>query len=125
MNKKLIIVGLSFLLLIPFRLPIGVLFINIVSIIAEVGSNGMISNGILSANVTVTKIIYNLILSSMFVYNIEMLSRSILKRNPRIGSIDEFAYYWTIILASLLLCYIIFDSINTYDLYYQLKGITN
>lgn len=84
-----------------------------------------ISDNILVANVLVTKLVYNLTLSILLVYNIEIESRGIFDRKAKsYCSIykkwkEEPIYYWTGILSILLFSYLIFDGIWTYELYYN------
>ena len=52
-----------FLLLVPFRLPIGTLLIKLLDYIAQIG-NVVLPASILCGNVIVSKIIYNLVFSS-------------------------------------------------------------
>ncbi len=110
-KTKLFIAIFSFLLLIPFRLPISVLLIDMFNSIAQIGGKE-IPLDILRANVTITKIVYNLILSSIMVYNIEHLSRGIMCRKS-----DETFYWWTGILGILLLIYQGFDGYWTTELF--------
>ena len=113
---KIIIV---FLLLIPFRLPVGVLFIKLITDIANIGSYNL-SDSILVANVIVTKVIYNLTLSIISVYNVEMLSKKIYGRNARAGMNDDI-FWWTVLLCIGFFAYIIFDGVNTFDLYFAIN----
>lgn len=116
MNKKIIYLIFSFLLLIPFRLPIAVIFINLISYIANL--TGELPHNILRSNVIVTKTIYNIALSSISIFNIETLSRKILKRRSREFMYDKTAaYWWTFIIGILLLSYMIYDAISTHQLY--------
>lgn len=120
MNRKVLLLIITFLLLIPFRLPIGVAFIMLTTTIAELA--GSISDKILAANVVVTKLIYNMILSSISVYNIEMLSISVKGRRAQEGIVSpsDTIYWWTIVIGIILASYIIFDVLTTYDLFYEL-----
>jgi len=123
MNKKIAKLILVFLLLIPFRLPVGVVFINLITWMATMA--GDLSDEILAANVVVTKVIYDITLAVLAVYNVEMLSRKIKGRKPQeIGynhPSDAFIYWWVIPVIMFLFAYTIFDGINTYDLFYILR----
>ena len=122
MNKKVITIAVIFLLLIPFRLPISVMFIELISNIANL--KGQLSDDILSANVVVTKVIYNLVLSLWSIWSVELLIREIKKRKPKGWDFPEDSrpVYLATLLISILYCaYMIFDGITTYYLYYQLN----
>lgn len=108
----------SFLLLIPFRLPITILFIKLLNNIATLEGT-VISNDILSANVLVTKLIYNIVFSILFVINIEKQSRIIMGRKARSGynyKEEEPLYWWTGLLIVFWSAYLIFDGYWTYIL---------
>ena len=123
MNKKVIFLIVIFLLLVPFRLPIAVLFINLISYIATIAAD--LNDKILVANVIVTKLIYDLVLGIYSVYNIERLTIQLKGRGAYSGSSgyesDESFYWWTGVIGFLMICYIIFDCCATYDLYYILN----
>jgi len=101
----------SFLLLIPFRLPITILFIRLLNNIATLEGT-VISNDILAANVLVTKLIYNIVFSVLFIINIEKQSRIIMGRKPRFANYgsDEAMYWWTALLIVFWSVYLIFDA---------------
>ena len=109
---------LSFLLLIPFRLPITILFIRLLNNIATLEGTA-ISSDILSANILVTKLIYNLVFSILFIINIEKQSRIIMGRHARSGYDDrnkEAMYWWTALLIAFWSAYLIFDAYWTFIL---------
>ena len=116
MNKKLIKMIALFLLLIPFRLPIAVLFIKALDIVAQMEGTSL-PYDVLLGNIMVTKIIYNIGISSFLVYNLEMLSRELMERRAQEHNKDVILYYWTVILIILLVCYAIFDMHSTYNLF--------
>lgn len=119
MNKKIIILIVIFLLLVPFRLPINVLLIKGFDYIAQLGAE--LSLEILVANVIVSKIIYNIVLSVIAIINVERLSRKIYGR-AAIGpdGTSEPLYWWTAPIIIILLVYGIFDGIYAYKLFYIL-----
>lgn len=120
MNKKIIILVIAFLLLVPFRLPIGVLFIRLITDIANI--TGDLTASILVANVVVTKLIYNIALSVISVYNIEMLSRSIKGRKAIDCSSESGMYWWTGVSLGFYVVYMIFDTVNTYHLFFAINN---
>ena len=92
-----------------------------------------LSNDILVANVILTKIIYNIALSSLFIYSIEMQSRELKGREARnendkstmkLHNKEQYEpasmYYWTAVFIAFLFCYLIFDAVWTYDLYFNI-----
>lgn len=123
MNKKITIIVISFLLLVPFRLPISVLFIDFITGIATL--KGHLTMPILTANIVVTKLIYNIVLAAISIYNVELLTRKIYGRNPlEIGENEPTAmYYTTIISIVLYVCYIWFDTATTVQLFEHLYKI--
>jgi len=118
-NKKLIKVLVIFLLLVPFRLPISVLLIELFTLIANIGTID-IPDDVMLGNIIVTKLIYNITLSVVMIYNIEYLSRDILSRKaiyvdysvPK----EKNVFWWTIVLGILSLAYIIYDGVATYQI---------
>jgi len=148
MNKKIIILLVSFVLMVPFRLPISVLFIDLITNIANMTGN--LTDAILVSNVIVTKIIYDLALAFLAVYNLEMLlrgrSREVKNLNGGL-SIEQITEYnrtvdtwkrkeynfpkradsvdfsgWSALAVCMYAVYIIFDSITTYDLFFVIKN---
>ena len=117
-NKKIYTMLIAFMLTIPFRLPISVLLIKLFNYIAQLEGT-KITLEILKANVVMTKTIYNVILVSLFVYNLEMLSREIKKRTPVSGSYNtkEPFYWWSGVIGGLFFFYIIFDGYWTSELF--------
>ena len=123
MKKKIVWLVIIFLLLVPFRLPIGVLFINLVSWTADLA--GGLSDKVLAANVTVTKLIYNAVLVAISIRNIEKISRLMFGGDAQDN--HRFAgnptYWWSVLIGIMLGSYAIFDTITTYNLYYELQNI--
>ena len=112
-----------FLLLFPFRLPISVLFINVITNIAEL--SGAIGENILAYNVAITKFVYDSVLCFLLGYTfiskaIAMETRKAERKGKKIDDIDLFGYY--ILTICVRLAYIIYDSVVTYQLYFELKG---
>jgi len=76
MKNKLTITIITFLLLVPLRLPISILFIHFFEWIIGITTSGeIIPKDTLATNIIVTKIVYNIIISTWFTINIEKLSR--------------------------------------------------
>ena len=122
-KSKLIFLVISFLLLIPFRLPIAVLFINLITWIAELAAE--LNDSILVANIIVTKLIYDLAIASLSIYNVEGLIRGIRGRPSENidyrGNVEIQMFYWQSIAVIIsLICYIIFDCVTTYELFFEL-----
>ena len=109
-NKKLMLLIISFLLLIPFRLPISVLLIKLFNIIAQLEGTTLPKH-ILLANVTMTKVVYNLVLSVSMVYNIEHLARELMKRKS-----SEGMYWYSAIILAALVGYACFDGYWTVEI---------
>jgi hypothetical protein len=114
-----------FLLLIPFRLPVGVLIIHLISNISHMA--GDVGDGLVAGNITLTKMIYNVAIASIFIYNVEMGLRDWL--DDRFGNTyrddqwdhgDSQLHLITIGLILFFIAYIIIDGVNTNNLYYQL-----
>lgn len=117
-NIKIIIIVISFLLLLPFRLPVSVLLISLFNYIAQLGSTVELSHEILRANVIMTKIIYNIVFSVILVINVEKLSKDIKGRGPR----TELTFWWTAWIIGLLSVYLIFDGYWIYKLFNQINN---
>jgi hypothetical protein len=121
-NTKLIKTIAAFMLFIPFRLPISVLLIKLFNYTASVGSKSLPIE-VLTTNVMITKLIYNLILGAYFCYGIEFLSRdllgraSIINRGTCIEKPNENGvFWWTGICIALSVVFIALDMWNTYTL---------
>lgn len=114
-KRRVIILITSFLLMIPFRLPISVLFIWLITDIANIAGN--LPDGILAANVVVTKIIYDLALAVFSIRAIFNLGVKYFKKD------DGDAFPLLVILPGFMYVgYIIFDAWTTYDLFFVLKN---
>ncbi len=118
-KNKLLTAILLFLLIVPFRLPISVLFIYAFEHILNLASSTAIPEGIRALNVVTSKIIYNIAISSAFIYNIEMYSRE-KKGRKAIGSFkdEEICYWWVVVLAILMFSFIIIDGFSVYQIFY-------
>lgn len=118
-NKKLLKVIAVFMLLIPFRLLISVGLIVLFTKISTMGIN--INKDILAANVVVTKVVYDIILAVIFIYNVEMLSIDIKKRKAHKSEVsDTPIYWWTTVLIFCMIAYIIFDGVQSYQIFNQI-----
>lgn len=123
MNKKIAKLVFGFLLLVPFRLPISILLIKAFNYIAVLGGEPIPVN-VLAWNVIITKMIYNLTVAIWFVYQIEIVSREKLDRNPK-GNSNHIAgnyppcYWWTFCLCVILLTFICFDAVSVYWIFYK------
>jgi len=113
-TKRIFLTIISFLLLIPFRLPISVLLIKLLNNIAQIEGT-ILSSDILAANVIVTKLVYDITLSALLVYNIEKQTIDIKGRKAKT---ELNIYVTTGLLIAFLFCYIIFDCVWTYDLFH-------
>ncbi len=116
-NKQLALIIISFLLIIPFRLPISVIFIKIIDSIANMG--GDLNYNVLRPNVILTKLIYNISLSFLTVYNLEKVSIKINKRSSLSGDV----YWWTVVTGIALILYSIYDAHMTFHLYNYINEI--
>lgn len=120
-KKPLAGIIISFLLLVPFRLPVSVLLIKFFNYVAQIEGT-QLTFDILEANIVMTKIIYNIIFGTLFVYNIEMFSRKLLGRKATSTTSyareqDESFYYWTILATILTISYLIFDTYWVIELF--------
>lgn len=122
MKNKLITSLTVFLLLIPFRLPISILFVKFFKWIIGVSTTEVIPEGVLATNVIVTKIVYNIALSAVFLYNIEMFSREKLGRKAMDSNYPikpERDFYWWVAVIGLLLCvFIVIDAFSVNDIFF-------
>ena len=111
-NKIYILIG-TFLLLVPFRLPISVLLINLFNYIATTGTDGLPLE-VLRGNVLVTKGVYALAMAVMFQVNIDKVLRETTDYDAEpawphmIGCVVWFAY----IIYDLHSTSSIFDMLN-------------
>ena len=126
MKNKITKSLLAFLLLIPFRLPVSILFIHFFQWIIGVTTNDQIPNDILATNVIVTKLVYNIALSAWFVYNIEVFSREkfnrkAIQKDYSDKSVEQIAYWWTIVIGLILVGFIIIDAISVHNIFYYTK----
>ena len=126
MKNKLTITIIAFLLLVPLRLPISILFINLFEYIISATTSSKIPIGILATNVILSKVVYNIIISILFVINIEYISREKYGRKARTkvtyptDSYKEEAISWWIVpISMLLLVFIIVDAVSIHTLFYK------
>jgi len=125
MKNKLTTSILLFLILIPFRLPVSILFIYFFQWIIGVTTNEVIPQGILATNVIVSKIVYNIAIASWFLYTIETFSREKFGRKAQSNAYstikDEPFYWWVIPIGLLLIAFVIIDGISVYDIFFLTK----
>jgi hypothetical protein len=119
MNKKVLLLIVAVLLFLPFRLPIGIVLLNAAIDLANI--KGQILDSILMINIVTTKVIYDLILSILFVLYVESLSRDVLKRESEADNRKLICYWWTFAIAVILFIYTIYDGFVTYELFKILK----
>lgn len=125
MKNKLLITLIVFLLLVPFRLPVSILFIRFFRWLLGETTSTPLPPDTIATNIIVTKLVYNLALSVAFLYNIEMISRQRMGRNPKDGapesrySDNTFCYWWCIPIGAMLLAFIIMDAININQIFFS------
>ena len=106
-NKIYVLLG-TFLLLVPFRLPISVLLINLFNYIAVTGTDGLPFE-VLRGNVLVTKGVYALVMAILFQVNVD----KVLKLTTDYGQ-DKSIPPWPHMLGFCLwMAYIIYDLNST------------
>ena len=127
-NKLLILTG-TFLLLVPFRLPMSVLLINLFNYTAML-SGGEIPIEVLRGNVVVSKLVYAVAFSIIFTVKLRSVLRDIpyfLGERKKEGYYDEednyrYTYtekmteggFWLLGLnISAWVCYSIYDAVTT------------
>ena len=124
MKNKLTISIIAFLLLIPLRLPISILFIHFFEwIIALTTGNEYIPKDILATNIIVSKLVYNIAISALFIVSLELFARDKLKRKAQ--TVDYYGhitpepiYWWIIPIGILLVAFIIIDGISVYNIFF-------
>lgn len=122
MKNKLLITVIIFLLLVPFRLPISILFIRFFKWILGETTSVPLPLDVVSTNVIVTKLVYNLVLSSIFLYNIEMISRQQKGRKATEGSsypTESPFYWWCVPIGIMLFAFVIMDAININSVFFN------
>ena len=87
-NKIYILIG-TFLLLVPFRLPISVLLINTFNYLAMLGG-GEIPVEVLRGNVVVSKLVYAVTFSIIFIVKL----RSVIRDMPHFVESKRDTYYY-------------------------------
>lgn len=122
MKNKLLTTLIIFLFLIPFRLPISILFIRFFKWLLNETTRNDLPHDVLATNIIVTKLVYNLALSSAFLYNIEMFSRQKYGRKARTKDYkdyeDQLFYWWVIPIGIMLLAFVIMDAINVNQIFF-------
>ncbi len=125
MKHKITITLLLFLLLIPLRLPISILFIHFFQWLITLTAQATIPQDVLATNVIITKIVYNIALSAIFLYNIEMFSREKFGRKAQTkeykGMQDQPIYWWVVPIGILLITFIVVDGISVHDIFFYTK----
>lgn len=115
-NYKMVSNIIIFFILVPFRLPITILLVKFFNMIANLEGT-TISSSLLHSNIIVTKLIINILLTILFIYNMEYLSRDILGREPTSKNVEfEPIFWWTGLIIAFMIGYIIFDLVSLYDL---------
>jgi hypothetical protein len=124
MKNKLTITLIAFLLLIPLRLPISILFIHFFEwILGLTTTQEAIPKDILATNIIISKLVYNIALSAFFIVNIELFSREKFGRKARVTSYsgkteDQPIYWWIVPIGILLVAFIIIDGISVYNIFF-------
>ncbi len=124
MKNKLTITLLAFLLLIPLRLPISILFIHFFEwVIGLTISGEIIPKDILATNIIVSKLVYNIAISAMFIVNLELFSREKFGRKAQTKDYrdtikEEPVYWWIVPIGILLVAFIIIDGISVYNIFF-------
>lgn len=126
MKNKLTTSILLFLILIPFRLPVSILFIYFFQWVIGVTTNEVIPQGILATNVIVSKVVYNVAIASWFLYTIEIYSREKFGRKATHEdylerAIESPVYWWVVPIGILLLAFVIIDGISVYEIFFLSK----
>jgi hypothetical protein len=122
MKNKLTVTLLVFLLLVPLRLPVSILFIRFFKWVLGETTSMPLPVDVVATNVIVTKIVYNLALSSVFLYNIEMISRQQLGRKPGMltrSDIPDPFYWWCVPIAVMLLVFVVMDAVNINSIFFN------
>lgn len=124
MKNKLTITIIAFLLLVPLRLPISILFIHFFEWIIGLTTSGeIIPKDTLATNIIVTKLVYNIVISVLFTINIEMLSREKMGRNARTKIYGEDVeiqpiYWWIVPIVIMLIIFICIDAVSVYNIFF-------
>lgn len=113
-NKKLLRAVISFIALIPFRLPLTVLLLLMLNFITGL-TKVELSDSVIVSNVVVTKIIYNLIFSVIFFNNVIPLLVNYFKINTGKDYDDKYVLLSGFLIVSLS-SYCVFDAAITYQI---------
>ena len=118
MKNKITKLIVIFLLLIPFRLPISVLFIRGLNAIVHL-TDAYVPKETLATNVIITKLIYNLALSVWFLYTIETTSRAMFGRKAKDSYGEQAVYWWVVPIGIILDAFMVVDSIAIYSVFFK------
>ena len=86
-------------------------------------SGEVIPKDILATNIIVSKFVYNIAISAMFIVNLELFSREKFGRkaqmkNYRRENVEEPIYWWIVPVGILLVAFIIIDGISVYNIFF-------
>lgn len=113
---KLLVILISFLLLIPFRLPVAVVLIKIFNWVAQLGGTELGYN-VLLPNIILTKLVYNIIFSTILIMNVENQIRAYKGRKALDGREERPLYVLSVLLIIALFAYTIFDCATVVDIF--------
>jgi len=116
MKNKLTVTLLVFLLLVPLRLPVSILFIRFFKWVLGETTSMPLPVDVVATNVIATKTVYNIALSIYFIYNIEMISREQLNRKA--AGVEDY-YWWTVAIGIMLLVFVIMDAVNINSIFFN------
>jgi len=126
--KKAITPIIAFILLVPFRLPISVIMIKVFNYLAQLEGTPL-NHEILLPNIMLTKILYNITMSSLIIYGVEKAFRKQSKGVYKYKSAyrneikTQDLHPWSIVVCVSLILYACFDAYSTYQLYNSLFNI--
>lgn len=124
MKNKLTITLVAFLLLIPLRLPVSILFIHFFEWILGITTKEIIPKDVLATNIIVSKFVYNIAISALFLVNLEMFSREKMGRKAKMFDsykkqfVYQACYWWVVPIGMLLFAFIIIDAISVYNIFF-------
>jgi len=116
----------TFMLLFPFRLPISVLLILSFNYIANLAGK-VVPEDVMCANVVISKLVYDIIFGAWFTYSCEKMFIKMKGRRANEGmnmanSEQQYIYVWTVLIGILMIAYIIYDAVATYQMFYSIIG---
>lgn len=117
-KNKLILTLLIFLVLIPLRLPVSILFIYFFEWILALTTHEVIPKNILATNIIVSKLVYNIALSVWFLINIELFSRQFFGRKAKSEGKDDSVYWYVVVMGIMLIVFIIIDAISINEIFF-------